>query len=166
MDEIFKRASIRKFLKKPVEQEKIEALLRAAMAAPSAGNQQPWQFIVVRDPETLHKMNDVSPYAGPILNAPLGIVVLMDESGLRFPECVQQDLGAAAQNILLEAVSQGLGAVWMAVMGFEERVAKGKALFGLPDALSPFAFIAVGYPNETKERQDRYDPARVHWEKY
>ena len=145
MKEIFDRVSVRKYTVQPVEAEKVEKLLRAAMAAPSAGNQQPWEFCVVRNRETLDQLAACSPYAKPLLGAPLGIVILSREEGLRFPEYWEQDLGACTQNLLLEAEHLGLGAV-----------CKG---------LKPFALVAVGYPDPAfkQPKHDRYDPARVRY---
>lgn len=115
MDAIFNRRSIRKYKDKPVEKEKIEKLLRAAMQAPSAGNQQPWEFIVIQDKENLKKLSGMSPYSKLIMNAPLTFVLLGNKDKMKFPENWQQDMGASAENILLEAVELGLGAVWLGV---------------------------------------------------
>ena len=93
MKEILERVSVRKYEARPVEREKLEALLRAAMAAPSAGNQQPWEFAVVQDRALLDRLAGASPYAKPLLAAPAGIAVLSRTQGLRFPEYWQQDLG-------------------------------------------------------------------------
>ncbi len=111
MNEIFTRRSIRRYVDKPVEQEKIERLLKAAMQAPSAGSQRPWEFIVVQDKERLAQLAQASPYAGPTKDAPLAIVVLANRSALKFPENWQMDVSAATENMLLEAVHLDLGAV-------------------------------------------------------
>ena len=115
MKEIFERRSIRKYTADPVSLEHEEKLLRAAMQAPSAGNEQPWEFIVVRDPETLKKMTEGHPYSTPLLGAPLGILVCGDVNKQRFNPYAYwvQDCSAAIQNLLLEAQHLGLGAVWM-----------------------------------------------------
>ena len=94
------RRSIRKYEDKPVEKATVEKLLRAAMQAPSAGNQQPWEFIVVENKETLAQMANVSPYATPLKNAAVSIIVLVNKDSLRFPSYWQQDLAAATQNLL------------------------------------------------------------------
>ena len=163
MKEIFDRVSVRKYENRPVEPEKIEMLLRAAMAAPSAGNQQPWAFCVVRDRAVMDALAATSPYAKPLLGAPLCIAVLCRQNGLRFPEYWEQDLGACTQNLLLEAEHLGLGAVWMGIAPLPERMEGVKRVLQLGDAHKAFALVAVGYPVERQPRHDRYDPARVLW---
>lgn len=111
MKAIFNRASVRSFDGRKVEPEKIELLMKAAMAAPSACNQQPWEFVVITDPATLGKLAECSPYAGCIRQAPLGIAVCMRTEGLPAPSYTQIDASAATENILLEAVHLGLGTV-------------------------------------------------------
>lgn len=159
------RRSIRKYDDKLVEKEKIEKLLRAGMQAPSAANQQPWEFIVVENKETLQKLSKTSIYAAPIKNSPLGIVVLVKEELLKFPSCWQQDLAAATENILLEAVELGLGAVWLGVAPEEDRMAYIKDLFKLPNGVEAFALLAVGYSSDNKF-EDRFDANRIHYERY
>lgn len=179
MDPIFQRVSVRKFQSKPVEQEKIERLLRAAMAAPSAGNQQGWEFIVVTDQALLNGLSKVSlPPLPPgetqypdnvrcpsalVKDAPLAIVVLGNRQRMRFPEYWEQDLGAATENILLEAVQQDLGAVWLGVAPVSERMGAITRLFNLPEYILPHCIVALGYPEgEVKAQQDRFCTEYVH----
>jgi len=159
------RRSIRTFDNRPVEKEKIEQLLRAAMQAPSAANQQPWEFIVVENKETLKKLSNTHIYATPIENAPLGIIVLLKEEHLIFPMYWQQDLSAATENILLEAVELGLGTVWLGIAPEEDRMAYLKNLFNLPQGVNAFAILAIGYSTKNTF-EDRFNPSRVHYEKY
>mgnify|MGYP000185424315 CR=1 FL=1 len=168
MDVIFNRRSIRRYKEQPVEEEKIDKLLRAAMQAPSAVNQQPWEFIVVRDKNTLNKLAGISPYSKMIADAPLAIVVLGNDDRMRLQHHWQQDLAAATQNILLEAVYLGLGAVWLGVAPAEDRMDYIRNIFGLSKKLKPFCVIPVGYPAEGQENKfiDRFDPTRVHYDKY
>ncbi|MEH2932179.1 nitroreductase family protein [Candidatus Ventrimonas sp. KK005] len=162
MKEIFHRTSIRKYEKKQVEGDKIERLLRAAMAAPSAGNQQPWEFYVVTAGKQLEALSECSPYAGMLKEAPLGIVVCC-QKGCRLPDYAQIDCSAAVENLLLEADFLGLGAVWLGIAPLEERMeAVGKVL-GISEDLYVFSIIACGYPAEEKVQQDRYDEMRVHY---
>ncbi len=114
-DVIFKRASVRRFTDDPMTDDEVRALLRAGMAAPSGGNQQPWEFYVVRDRATLQLLSEASPYAKPAAGAACAIVPCMRTEGLRFPEIAVQDMGACVENILLEAVDLGFGAVWMGI---------------------------------------------------
>ena len=163
MNAIFKRVSVRKFTDAKVEDEKVEKLLRAAMAAPSGGNQQPWQFLVVDDPALCEKLGETSKFSKPAAAAPLNIVPVMDRRGARFPEIADQDMSACIENMLLEAVELGLGGVWQGVYPEPERMEHIRALFGLEEALEPFAIVSIGYPaDEPRAQQDRYDGARVH----
>lgn len=168
MKEIFERRSIRKYTAEPVSLEHEEKLLRAAMQAPSAGNEQPWEFIVVRDPETLKKMTEGHPYSTPLLGAPLGILICGDVNKQRFNPYAYwvQDCSAAIQNLLLEAQHLGLGAVWMGLHPIKEREDVLIELFGLPEGVIPLGMIAVGHPAQTVEPVDRYLPERVHREKW
>ena len=114
MDAIFHRTSIRKYQETPVEAEKIETLLRAAMAAPSACNQQPWEFYVVRNKEKIKELSEASPYAGCAKGAPV-VFVPCYRKNCQVPMYAEIDLSAAVENLLLEADSLGLGAVWMGI---------------------------------------------------
>ena len=105
MKEIFERRSVRKFAAREVETEKLEAVLRAGMAAPSAGNQRPWEFYIVRDREKLEALSKLSRYAGPIAAAPLAIVTVCDPEGKRFAEVAATDMAACTENLWLGAVS-------------------------------------------------------------
>lgn len=166
MQAIFNRASVRSFGERKVEPEKIEQLMRAAMAAPSACNQQPWEFVVVTDPAVLGRLAACSPYAGCIRQAPLGIAVCMRTEGLRAPDYAQIDASAATENILLEAVHLGLGAVWLGIAPGLERMEAVRQVIGAPETIQPFCLVACGYPGKPAAPADRYDPARVHFERW
>ena len=168
MEAIFIRRSIRKFKNQPVEKEKIDKLLKAAMQAPSAGNQQPWEFIVVQERENLIKLSGMSPYSKPVKDAPLALVLLGNEERMKFPENWQQDMGTATENILLQAVELGLGAVYLGAAPIEERENFIKKMFDLPDHIKPFCIIPIGYPADGQENKfiDRYDEKRVHYESF
>ena len=163
MEEIFKRISVRKYEDKPVEKEKIERVLRAAMAAPSAGNQQPWEFYVVTNKEKIKALSESSPYSGCAAGAPVVLVPCYRTKGLRFPEFDKIDLSIATENALLEITSLGLGGVWLAVAPVEDRVEKVAKVLGTGDDLVPFALVPFGYPAETRPQQDRYDETRIHY---
>ena len=165
-DPVLTRRSIRAYTAEPVSDGQIEALLRAAMAAPSAGNQQPWRFVVVTDHDTLAAIPTVHPYARMLAKAPAAIVVCAQPEGLRWPPFWDQDCAAAVENILIEAVTLGLGAVWLGVHPLEERVVGLRRLLGIPDDVIPFAVVAVGHPAEPKEPAARFDPERVHRERW
>ena len=167
MEEIFIRRSIRKFKNQEVEPEKIDKLLHAAMQAPSAANQQPWEFIVVKDKNRLAQVSQTSPYAKPAADSAVTFVLLADCNRLKVPTGWEQDMSAAAQNLLLEAVHLGLGAVWFGVATSDAVAENVRRLFELPENIRPFALISIGYPDGQKnEFVDRYQADRVHVEKW
>lgn len=166
MQEIFIRRSVRTYKDIPVEREKIDKLLRAAMQAPSAGNQQPWEFIVVQNKDLLNKLSGISPYSKMVTKAPLAIVLLANKNNMRFSENWQQDMGAATENLLLEAAHLGLGGVWLGVAPVEDRMNAVKKIFNLPENIFPFAVVPIGYPEAEQRFIDRYDASRVHYDKY
>jgi nitroreductase len=165
-DPVMARRSIRAYTAEPVSDEHLERLLRAAMAAPSAGNQQPWRFVVVTDAATRALIPTVHPYAAMVEQAPLAIVVCGADAEMRWPQFWDQDCAAATENILIEAVQLGLGAVWLGVYPLEERVAGLRRLLAIPDDVTPFAVVPVGHAAGRKEPADRYEPERVHRERW
>ena len=167
MNEILTRTSIRAFKEQPVEQEKLELILKAAMQAPSAGNQQPWEFIVVTKRELLDKLAMVSPYASALKTAQAAIVLLNNEKYHRFNgQYVEQDLGACAQNILLMCEHVGLGAVWLGITPDIERMQFVSTLFELPKEVSALAILPLGYKQNSREAKSRYDESRVGYNCY
>ena len=167
IDTIYARRSIRKFQDRPVEKEKLETLLKAAMAAPSARNGKPWEFVVVTQPEGMKKVRSVMIFGR--YNAPAAIIVCGNTSFFKRPLSTDfwvQDCSAATENILLAAVELGLGTVWLGVHpihNFSKQISK---VFGLPKTVLPLNVIYVGYPHEKKPPRTQFDPARVHWEVY
>lgn len=162
IEAILTRRSIRKYGPGPVSDEMMETLLRAAMASPSARNQQPWAFVVVDDRAILNAVPEFHPHAGMLRHAPLAIVVCADTTRQPLEGYWLQDCAAATQNVLLAAHALGLGACWVGVQPRPEREAGLKRLLDLPDWVRPVALVALGYPAETRERADRFDPARIH----
>ena len=163
MKEIFERISIRKYENRPVEEEKIRQILKAAMAAPSAGNQQPWEFYVVREPEMIRKLADTTPYSKSAAGAPVVIVPCYRTNGLWAPMYDTIDLSIATENMLLEITSLGLGAVWMGIAPIEDRILAVDRILGLGEDLHSFALVPVGYPAESRPQQDRFQEERIHW---
>ena len=162
MNSIYHRVSIRKYQDKPVEPEKTEAILRAAMQAPSAANQQPWEFYVVTDKEKLKALAETSPYAKMTANAPAAIVPVY-RTDCHLPMYAVIDLSIAVENMWLETDAQGLGGVWLGIAPLEERMKAVEKVLELPEGLRAFAIFPYGYPAEEREQQDRFDESRIHY---
>jgi len=163
---IYQRRSIRRFTSSLIEPEKIEILLKSAMQAPSAGNQQPWEFLVITSKKTLFHLSKTHPYATPLENATLGIVMLSNQKSLKYSEYWQQDLAAATQTLLLQAVELGLGAVWTGIAPDEGRMNYIEKLFNLPSHIIPFALLALGYPAYPSITENRFNAKKIHYETY
>lgn len=167
MDAIFNRRSVRKYLAKPIPEEDVTTLLKAAMRAPSAGNEQPWEFVVLRRRETMEGIMEFHPYARMLREADCAIVICGNMELQKFPHDYWiQDCSAATQNLLIEAVHLGIGAVWLGIYPIEERYAGMQRLLGLPGHVIPLGAVALGYPSEQPEPMDTYRPERVHLEKW
>lgn len=165
MEEIFTRASVRTYEDMPVDDDKIEKMLRAAMAAPSTGNQQPWEFYVVKDKKILEALAQCSPYATCVRNAPVAIVACCSEKRLRFKAFADIDMSACVENILLEAVTLGLGAVWLGVAPIKMRMQIVRRIMNIPEGLDPFAIVPFGYARDIRDarlKEDRFDKSRIH----
>lgn len=162
MENIFTRTSIRKYQDRPVEREKTEAIIRAAMQAPSAADQQPWEFFVVTNRAKLAALSEVSPYAGMTKEAPAAIVSAYRKDCL-LPNYAQIDLSIAMENLWLATDAQGLGGVWLGIAPIEERMKAVETIVPIPDTMRAFAIFPYGYPAETKEQEDRFDASRIHY---
>ena len=168
METILSRTSIRVYTDQPVEDAKIQKMLRAAMAAPTAVNKQPWHFIVVTNKDVLKSLSETNPHGGMIAQAPLAIVVCgdmnktLEGSGREF---WIQDCSAATENLLLAAHSMGLGAVWTAVYPDADRVAGVTKVLELPSTLIPLNTIVIGYPGETPQPKDKWNEANITYKK-
>ena len=159
---IYHRISVRKYENKPVEPEKTEAILRAAMQAPSAGHQQPGEFFVVTDPVKLEALSKVGPYAGCTKDAPAAIVSAYRKK-CSMPEYAQIDLSIAMENMWLETDSQGLGGVWLGIAPLEDRMAEVEKILGITDSLRAFAIFPYGYPAESHAQENRFHVDRIHY---
>ena len=160
IDNILNRKSVRKYSDKKVEQEKIDEILKCAMAAPSAMNKQPWEILVVTDKEKLEKIAEVCPNAAYSKNSQVTIIVCGDKNiSDKFWE---QDCCAVTENVLLAAEALGLGAVWCAVYPFDDKIVGIKELFGMPENIVPLNVIPMGYPLTNEEPKQKYDAKKVH----
>lgn len=159
---IKKRRSIRRFTSQGVEKEKIQALLEAAMYAPSAVNKQPWHFIVIEDRTVMNRIMEVHPHSKMFETANLGILVCGDLQLHHGPGYWIADCAAATENILLAATALGLGSCWVGIYPREDRMKAMKDVFLLPEHVEGFALIAIGYPAEEKKIPARFQPDRIH----
>lgn len=165
LDNIMTRTSDRMFdPTKTIGEETLQVILQAAMAAPSAVNRQPWQFVVVTNRRMLDELGAALPYCHMATQAPAAIVVCGDKS--RFlegedNELWTQDLSAASQNILLAAHALGLGSVWTCLYPHKDRMASACEILQIPEDFVPFNVIPLGYPSQTHTPLDKWNPAAV-----
>ncbi len=162
MKEIFERVSVRRFLEKEVPKEALLNVLRAAMAAPSAGNQQPWEFYIVTDRERIEALAASTPYSGCAKGARVVIAAAYREE-LWAPAYAQIDMSIAMENLWLACSSEGLGGVWLGIAPIEERMRTVEEILALPEGQRAFALFPIGYPAEKRAQQDRFDLSRIHF---
>jgi len=162
LDVIRNRRSIRKYLDEPVSLDKLDTILRAAMQSPTARNLQPWEFVVTREKSIMNKIPSVHPYSQMVPSAGAIILVCGNRKSQEDISYLLEDCSAAVENILLETVNQGLGAVWLGVYPREDRIAGIMKLFRLPEHIVPVALVSIGVPGEEKEFEDRFDAEKVH----
>jgi nitroreductase len=162
IEAILSRRSIRRYAPQPVPEAVIRQLLEAAMSAPSAGNEQPWQFVVITDRRILDEIPRFHPYAEMLKEATVAILVCGDLRLEKYRDHWVQDCSAATQNILLAAHAKGLGAVWVGIYPTEDRVVRIRKLLGLPSHVVPLCLVPLGHPAEQIPRAERYDASRVH----
>ncbi len=165
-ESLYERRSIRKFTDKTVPKETIEKIIEAGMYAPSAVNKQPWHFIVFKDIDTIKKIKEVHPSSGMLEQASAGILICFDKNLQHDEGFGPIDCSAATQNMLLASHGLGLGACWIGIFPRTERVKVLSNVFDLPEHVIPFAVIALGYPNEKKEKPERFKPERIHYERW
>lgn len=156
------RRAVREFTPEPVGDDEVETLLRAAMHAPSACNQQPWHFIVVTGRERLDAIAGVHPYAQMVKQAPLAVIVCGDLTLETCPGNWAIDCSAAMENLLLAAHAIGLGGVWVGIHPVEQRVKDFRQLLSLPSYVMPLCLAAVGHPAGPLPKVDRFNADRIH----
>lgn len=168
LNNIFNRKSVREFTDEKVSHDDLETIIKAAMSAPSALNLQPWEFIVFDEEETLEFMTDLHEYSGMFKSATAGILVCgnMEKTIRDYEELWIQDCSASTQNILLAIEALNLGGVWLGIYPIKERCQKLTDYFSLPENIMPFSVIALGHPTKNVESKDKYDPKKVHWNRW
>ena len=177
LDVIFSRKSVRSYTDQPVSDEQVETMLRAAMAAPTGMNVQPWRFVVVRDQAVKEKL--AGPRGGMIAQAPVVFVICGETTLMRKPfgqpdaEAVEvengnwtQDCSAATENLLLAAEALGLGAVWTAAHPYADRVNPIREALGLPENVTPLCVVPCGYPAGDDQPKDKWKLENIHYDKW
>jgi len=149
IDTILNRRSVREFTDKPVSKEDINTILNVGHWAPSGLNNQPWRFIVIRNPETIQKLSECTHYSGIVAGAPLLIATFLDnETSYNRTKDIEA-IGAAIQNMLLACCELGLGGVWLGeILSQKEKV---NSILECPSKLELMSALAIGEPTP-KER--------------
>ena len=168
LENIHSRKSVRQYTSEPVSESDIQTILKAAMAAPSAVNFQPWRFVVVTEREQLDAMAEILPYAKMLRQAPAAIVVCGETLWMGGNENPywQQDCAAATQNLLLAVEALGLGAVWTGVYPNQDLYPKLHNYLNLPSTVQPFCCIPVGHPAGNDQPKDKWKPENIHYGKW
>ena len=168
IENIMTRTSIRQYTDQSVEQEKIDIMLKAAMAAPTAVNLQPWHFIVIDDKELIGQLSSQQPTNAPLLIAVCGDTdkTTMPDGKSKLPDFWIQDVSAATENLLLAAHAQGLGAVWTGVFPIPERTAEVARVLQCPKNIIPLAVVRVGYPDESPAPKNKFREDNISYNKF
>lgn len=156
------RRSVRQYTDEKIPQEELHILLDAAMSAPSAGNAQPWHFIILEEPDILSRIPAINQYAAMAPKAPLSILTCADLNAEKYPGFWVQDCSAAMQNLMLAATALGIGTVWTGVYPEKDRISGFRALLGLPENIIPLGLVVVGRPEHAPKRQSRFDASKIH----
>ena len=162
------RKSVRHFTGQSVNKEDLSTIIKAGMAAPSAVNYQPWDFVIVTKKELLNKLADGLPYAKMLYQAGAAIIVCADqkkafENSLQFAVI---DSSLASENILLAAEALGLGAVWTAVYPDKSRMDFVSETLNIPDDIIPLNVLPIGVPEGIDEPKNKFKESNIHWEKW
>lgn len=166
---IMSRKSVRSFTSDTVSIDILNTIVKAAMAAPTAVNMQPWAFVVVNNRETLDKLAEELPYAKMLFEATAAIIVCaipkesIENNSLEYSIL---DCAAASENILLAVESFGLGAVWTAVYPDTKRIEFVRSFLNIPNDIIPVNIIPIGYPSGENKPKDKYKPEKIHWNKW
>lgn len=166
INNIMTRVSVREFTGEKISPAQVDTLLRAAMAAPSAINKQPWAFIVVDDDTVIAKLGEALPYSR-CSNHPAVAIIPCGDLNKAIPGEMANfwinDVSAATENLLLAAHAMGLGAVWTGLHPDMNRAKMVQELLGLPEHIIPLCVVPVGVPAEHPAVKDKYDPDNIHY---
>lgn len=162
---IHSRKSVRHYTDKPVRQGQLDTLLRAGMAAPTARDTRPWEFVVINDTALLHRLSEDLPYGKMLDKAGAAICVCADMNvaleGYDKTYWIM-DCSAATENILLAAEAIGLGAVWVAVSPQPGRVDNVRKTLKLPPHIMPLNVISIGWPQGIEQPKNKWEPSNIH----
>ncbi len=166
LEAILTRRSIRKFKDKKIPKKILNDILKAAMHAPSAYNQQPWQFIVIDDRKLLDEIPNIHPHSDMCKTAALAILVCADLTKEQTKDMWAFDCAAATQNIMLAAHDNNIGSVWVGIYFRKNYMDAFKKLFNLPQHIIPISLVPLGYPDEEIEKVDRFKKDRIHYNSF
>lgn len=166
IEDIMTRTSVRAYSDKEVESEKVDTLLRAAMAAPTAGNKQPWRFVVINDKAILDSISENFHTMTMAKDASVAVIMCGDVTATFDGDGRDywiQDVSAASENLLLAAHAMGLGAVWCGIYPQMSRVEHFSKMLSLPQEVIPMACICIGYPLGETTPKDKWKPEYIHY---
>lgn len=166
IEDIMTRTSVRAYSDKEVESEKVDTLLRAAMAAPTAGNKQPWRFVVINDKAILDSISENFHTMTMAKDASVAVIMCGDVTATFDGDGRDywiQDVSAASENLLLAAHAMGLGAVWCGIYPQMSRVEHFSKMLSLPQEVIPMACICIGYPSGETTPKDKWKPEYIHY---
>ena len=164
IDNIMTRTSVRQYTGQIVPDDTLEIILKAAMAAPSAINKQPWHFVILKDQAKRDKIGEILQGVGDKTKT-AGAVVLVCGDKNRFiedaPEYWVQDCSAATENLLLAVNALNLGAVWCGIYPVQDRVKQVSELLALPENIIPLNVVTIGYPTTDNQPKEKWDPSKL-----
>ena len=166
IESILTRRSIRQYTAQKVPEDKVKRILQAAMYAPSAMNLQPWHFIVIDRKELIEGLIKAIPHADMLKQAPLVIIYCGDTNVERNVDYIVQDCSASIENSLLAAHAIGLGAVWIGIYPDTAIIENLRKHFELPANIIPVSAVAIGFPSEVKDTENRYNSGKIHINKW
>lgn len=166
LEALVTRRSIRKFTSEPVSEENLRTILRSGCYAPSANNKRPWHFIVVHNKDSMMVISNAFPGSKVVAEANCCIVVCGDK-GKEDKECfLLEDCANAMENMLLAIHGLGLGAVWCGMQPIPAETVEISKLLNLPGNLQPIGVIALGHKAEERISEERFDPQKIHYDKW